>query len=388
MRIGLNLLYMIPDSVGGSETYASGVIHGLSQIDHENEYVVFLNQESSNWPLPEATNFQRVVCPVSATKRSRRYSYEQLLFPAMVSKYDLDLLHSLSYMTPFVLPCKSLVSIYDIVTDYPGAFSFVKKQLLKLLLNISALSSDHIVTLSEASRDQIISKLNVKPQKITATLLAPRTRKMADEGTWTDLAVKLGIQQKYIFALSSQSPSKNIPMLFKAFARLLAESGEDVQLILAGHEPKRGPSLRELAASLGVKDSIVFCGYISDADLSLILRHATIFVFPSLHEGFGLPILEAMEAGIPVACSNVASLPEVAGDGALLFDPHSPEEVLMALKQLLVNPALRDELVLNGYRNLERFSWTTTGEKTLEVYRRIVSSSTSTRLWNMTRQRN
>ncbi|MBU1858304.1 MAG: glycosyltransferase family 4 protein [Verrucomicrobia bacterium] len=374
MRIGLNLLYMIPGKACGSETYASGLIYGLSQIGRQHEFTVFVNRESSTWPLPKASNFKRVVCPVSATKRSRRYLYEQLFLPSLIKKYNLDLLHSLGYMTPFVLPCKSIVSIFDIVYNYPGAFSFLKKQLLRLLLVISAQRADHVLTISESSRRQIVAYLSVPPEKVTVTLLAPKNFLGCDERDWPDLASRLGIRDRYLLAFSSLTPSKNIPALLYAFAQVSKSLAEGVQLVLVGREPRRGISLRSLSNSLGMDRCVVFTGFLPDADLSQIFKHATAFVFPSLYEGFGLPILEAMAAGVPVACSNTASMPEVAGNAALFFDPSAPEGIVMALKQLLANQTLRTELVSKGYHNLKRFSWLTAAEKTLTVFEQVVSA--------------
>jgi len=162
-------------------------------------------------------------------------------------------------------------------------------------------------------------------------------------------------------------------MLFRAFAQLLRQSGEDVQLVLIGHEPMFGSPLRELAASLGLNDHVVFCGYVSDDNLSSILRHASIFVFPSKYEGFGIPILEAMEAGIPVACSNVASLPEVAGKAALYFDPQSSEQIMGAIKEVLNDEALRNSLIMRGFENLKGFSWLKTSQATIEIYKTVLS---------------
>jgi glycosyltransferase involved in cell wall biosynthesis len=374
MRIGINLLYLIPDVVGGTETYASGLLHGLAKIDKEDEFIVFVNIEGKNWPIPDASNFARVVCPVRAIRRSRRYFYEQVRFPRLLAKHKIDVVHSLGYVTPLMSRCPSVVSILDIVYDYPGAFSFFKKQVLKLLVAASAKRAEHIITISEASCKQIVSRLHVRAEKVTVSLLAAKARKPNGEQEWAGLSSKLGIYDNYCLAFSSLSPSKNIPMLLKVFAQLRKELRKDVQLVLVGHQPSRGEPLRELTDSLGLNDSVVFTGYLSDDDLEQSLRHATVFVFPSLYEGFGIPILEAMAAGVPTACSRVASLPEVAGDAALFFDPISPDEMTRTLKYLLTNSNLRDELVVKGYKNLQRFSWTNTAAKTLQVYQKVVVS--------------
>jgi glycosyltransferase involved in cell wall biosynthesis len=374
MRIGINLLYLIPGIVGGTETYAAGLLHGLAEIDELDEFVVFVNKESENWPIPEASNFNRVVCPVYANNRIQRYLFEQLRLPKLLIKHRINLVHSPGYVMPLKSPCPSIVSILDIVYEYPGAYSFLKKQILKILVGASARRADHILTISESSRKQILSRFNIQPEKVTVTLLAHKLREKGNEQNWTELNSKFGIFSEYLLTFSSLSPSKNIPMLLKAFAQLLEKLNKKIKLVLVGHEPGRGESLKKIANELGLQDSVIFTGYLSDKDLSLLLSHAMIFVFPSLYEGFGLPVLEAMSNGIPTICSNVASLPEVAGDAALFFNPGSLDEITKVLQSLIADPDLRDELIAKGYKNVQRFSWTKTAETTLSIYNKILSN--------------
>jgi glycosyltransferase involved in cell wall biosynthesis len=377
MRIGLNLLYLLPGRSGGTETYAAGLINSLAEIDQENEYFVFLNEESCAWPLPELANFNRVVCPIFATSRMRRYFYEQVVFPRMTRKFRLDLLHSLGYVAPLMIDCPSVVSTLDIVYNSPGGYSFPKKQLLRYLVNNAARKAQHIVTISQASSQQIVSGLNISPDKITVTLLAPRERRIAGDDDGHSVLARLGVRGDYLLAFSSTSPNKNIPTLLESFANLRPELSANLQLVLAGHEPLRGTPLREFTDKLGVQGNVIFSGYLSDGELATVLKRARVFVFPSLYEGFGLPILEAMQAGVPVVSSNAASLPEVCGDAALLFNPRSPADLTATLEKLLLNPKLCAEFVAKGHANLEHFSWKFTAERTLQVYRQVFSESSS-----------
>lgn len=370
MRIGLNLLYLLPGIVGGTETYAAGLIRGLAQIDKENEYFVFVNCEAAEWPLPDAPNFHRVVCSVKAISRTKRYLFEQFKLPFLVQSYQLQLLHSLGYVSPVFLPCKSVVSILDIIYDYPG--SFARRQLLKLFAHISAHRTNGILTLSENSKRQIATHLHVSPQKITVTYLAPKIREESPGVTWTDVKKYLHLNDVYLLALSSFSPSKNIPRLLEALAMLQQELPENMKLVLAGHVPSKGALLLQQVERLNLVKKVIFTGYLSDEKLILLLQHATGFIFPSLYEGFGIPVLEAMAAGTSVACSNAASLPEVAGDAALLFDPLKVDEIAMTIRRLINEPDLRAALVRKGYQNVARFSWKTTAEKTLRVYKTLI----------------
>jgi len=360
---------MLPGIVGGTETYARCLLDEMARLGDENEYFVFVNRESERWPLPG--NFTRVVCPVNAISRFRRYVYEQFGLPWQLRRYRIELVHSLGYVTPFFVACRSVVSILDIVYDYPGAFTQVKRRLLQFLVWGSPRRADHVITISNASRREIIARLNVPEEDVTVTLLAYKPRPAGNPQEWAALKERLCLGERYLLAFSSMSPSKNIPMLLQALARLRQQGMRHERLVLVGHPPKRGVPLEQLVESLGLTDAVTFTGYLADEQLSLVLQHATAFVFPSLYEGFGIPVLEAMAAGVPVACSRVASLPEVAGDAALLFDPTRPDEMSDVLAQLLGDHELREKLVSRGRLHVERFSWTQTARTTLDVYRRV-----------------
>ena len=371
MRIGLNLLYLLPGIVGGTETYAKGLLEGLAEIDQQNEYFVFVNRESETWPLPEAANFRRVVCPVRAVSRARRYLFEQLRLPFFIRPFNLQVLHSLGYMTPAFLPSGSVVTIHDLLYDYPAPL--LRRMLLRFFVTLSARSSDRILTGSEVSKKQIASRLGVPAEKIRVIPNAPkdRTRRAADIEA---IKRRLGLRDAYLMALSSFSPSKNIPRLLHALALLERAWPEDHRLVLAGHMPSRGTTLFAEVEKLGLGKRVVFTGYLPDEELIVLLRHASVFVFPSLYEGFGIPVLEAMEAGVPVACSDAASLPEVAGDAALMFDPLSVEAIAAAVMRLIDDPDLRADLIGRGHRNVARFSWRRAAEETLQVYRDLTRS--------------
>jgi len=281
----------------------------------------------------------------------------------------LQVLHSLGYVTPMLLPCKALVSVLDLVYDYPG--SFARRQLLKLFAGMSTRRADSILTISENSKAQIRERLHVPLQKITVTYLAPKIRKVSPNINWAGIKKRFNLGDVYLLALSSFSPSKNIPRLLEAVEK---ELPENIKLVLAGHVPSKGAPLFKMVESLDLGKRVVFTGYLPDEELVLLLRNATVFIFPSLYEGFGIPVLEAMAAGAPVACSHAASLPEVAGDAALLFDPLAIDEIALSICRLVKEPALRAELVRKGYQNVARFSWQTTAEQTLRVYETLIRS--------------
>ncbi len=372
MHIGLNLLFLVPGVVGGTETYAVSLLRSLAALDRDNRYTLFVNEESrdSGWVRQE--NFATVVCAVRARSRASRYAYEQAVLPRLARRHGVDLLHSLGYVSPLRLRCPSVVTVHDLNYEaIPDSFTPLRRAVLRYFVPRGARRAETVLTLSEASRERIVARLGVPESKVVVTPCAADRPTAGGDADFAALGARLGIERPYLLALSSGSPHKNLARLVRAFARL-APDGRP-QLVVAGHEPTRGESLRALAQELGLGDSVRFTGYLSDHDLALVRRNATVFVFPSLYEGFGIPVLEAMEAGVPVVASNVASLPEVVGDAGRLVDPSSVDDIAAGLREVLADEALRQDLVRRGYRQLRRFSWESTARRTLEVYERAFS---------------
>ena len=366
MKIGLNLLYLLPGVVGGTETYAAGLIDGLAQIDKKNEYFVFVNREAAKWPLPEAENFTRVVCPVRAVSRARRYFFEQAHLPGLLKAHGVELVHSLGYVAPLFPPCPSVVTVLDLnYRAFGSRMPPIRQMALGFFVKQSARRADHVITISDFARGQIISMLGIKADKITVTLLAPSPAAV-DLIKMPEILSKYGIKQPYIIAFSSASPNKNIPRLVEAFARARQDSNLPHQLVLLGHRPVN-------KATALATEAVVATGYVDEHSRNVLLKGAEMLVFPSTYEGFGLPVLEAQQAGVPVVCSTAASLPEVAVDAAIFFDPLSVDEIAKAIGQLAQNPALRETLRQKGFQNVKRFSWEQTARLTLQIYRKVVS---------------
>ena len=365
MRIALNLLFLLPGIVGGTETYAAGLLSGLAAIDWDDEYVVFVNRESAAWPLPSAPNFVRVICPVRAARRVRRYFFEQIHLPRLLQQQRMDLVHSLGYVAPLFPPCASVVTVPDLnYRAFGDRMPIVKRKALAFFVEQSARHANHVITISEFARWQILSVLGLSPSKVTTTLLATSSTKV----DLVDLAIILkryGIDKPYVIAFSSSGPNKNIPRLVQAFAQARRDYGLPHQLVLVGHKPQDGFN--------NESGAVVLTGYVDESSKQTLLAGAEVLVFPSIYEGFGLPVLEAQQASVPVACSTAASLPEVAGKGAVFFDPHSTEAIAQTIARCLLDDKLRTELRLRGQENLKRYSWEKTATETLLVYGKALS---------------
>lgn len=370
MRIALNLLYLIPGNVGGTQTYAVELMRALADIDAENEYLVFVNREAADLEIPQAPNFRRIVCPVRAARREARYAYEQFVLPRLLKRHKIDLVHSLGYVCPLRPPCASVVTIHDLnYIALTTAMARSKRLVLGWFVRQSARHADHILTLSQFSKTQMVQILGTDPAKITIALLGPHDLPPNHQSVpWEELERCYGLSRPYLLAFSSSSAHKNIPRLLQAYA----QGGADLphRLVLAGHLPEGGELHAEIER-LGLCDRVLVTGYVPEAHVMPLLEHADLFVFPSWYEGFGLPVLDAQQAGTAVACSTAASLPEVAGEGAALFDPLDAADMARVLRECLSDPARRQELVGRGQANVQRFSWRKTASETLDVYRQV-----------------
>lgn len=369
MRIALNLLYLIPDVVGGTQTYAMELIRALAALDTQNEYLLLVNREAAQLPLVDAPNFRRVVCPVQARRRPVRYAWEQSVLPALLLARRVQLVHSLGYVGPLATPCRHVVTIYDL--NYLGHQSLMtsaRRNVLSKIVPRVAHAADHVLTASEFSRQQIAQHIGLPPDKITVTLGGTRTLGSETSGDWSEIARNYGIVGPYAIAFGSRQPHKNLERLLEAFTCIQADVPHT--LVLVGHLPE-GTDLRTQIAKAGLASRVIVTGYVPDAHVMPLIANADLFVFPSLYEGFGLPALDAQGAGVALACSTAGSLPEVAGAGAVYFDPCSVEEMAAKMRLCLTNPELRTELVAKGKTNLARFSWQQTARLTLDVYERL-----------------
>ena len=367
MHIGLNLLFIIPGENGGTQVYSESLMRALAALDTENLYTVFVSEEGAALELPPS--FEKVVCPVRAVRREVRYAYEQLAFPRLLRGHRLDVLHSLGYVCPLFPPCFSVVTIPDLnyLTSWHG-MSRSKRLALGWFVARSARHADAIITISEFSKLEIVRHLSVPEPKVTTTLLGPREASLLLSAGWEEIAAQYGIDAPYLLAFGSLTANKNIPRLIRAFAQIHSEVPQT--LLLVGRADSA--ELQEEIAALGIEHRVKVTGYVPDSAVMPLLGHADLFVFPSLYEGFGLPVLEAQRAGTAVACSSAPSLPEVAGDGAEFFDPLSVDEMGQVLLRCLRDPARRAALVERGYANVARFSWAKTAAATLACYRQVV----------------
>jgi glycosyltransferase involved in cell wall biosynthesis len=360
--VGLNLLYLLPGMVGGTETYAAGLLYGLASTPEPERFIVFVNLESADWPLPDDPRIRRVVCPVRAASRAARYWYEQVRLPARVAAENIDLLHSLGYVAPLRLSCPSVLTVHDVHHLAHGRRSdWPRRLVLARMIRQSVRRAAAVIADSRFTRDAVASSYDVSADAIDVVPLAPNPRLCDDGSGFGPPPAETG---PYLLAFGGVTPNKNLARLLEAYALARERHGLNQNLVLVGHVP----------ASVGGEGTtgVRTTGYLPEPELARWLAHADALVFPSLYEGFGLPVLEAMAAGVPVVCSAVTAIPEVAGDAAVYFDPRDPED--MAAKMALVgrDEALRAHLAAAGRARAGKFSWDRSARQTLAVYRRVL----------------
>ncbi len=370
MLIALNLLYLIPGVVGGTETYALSLIHALAAEDHNNDYVVFLNRESADLDVTPGPNFRRIVCPFIAHRRAVRYVWEQAALPLQLMKASPDLVHNLGYVGPLAARCPQVLTVHDLnYLGHQGRRTAVGRRAFQFFVETSVWRADRVITISQFSRGEIIRHLDVSPEKVTVVHSAGRELPDSLPGQPAVISEAVrNVARPFVMAFSSLSAHKNIPRLISAFARI--SDAVPHSLVLVGHLPENAEVRAELERA--GSERVRFTGYLPDNDVRALMHDTSLFVFPSVYEGFGLPVLDAQHAGVPVACSSAAALPEVAGDGALMFDPLSVDDMAQALKRCLLDMDLRESLLERGHINARRFSWSRAARETLDVYASVM----------------
>ncbi len=370
MRIGINALYLIPGRVGGSEIYLRRLIPALARIDRENEYVLFTNRENRG-TFELGDNFVEHHCPVRGLIRPHRIAWEQLVLPWRARQRRLDVLHSPGFVAPLFSPCPSVVTVLDLIyLEFPETFPFLARQWMRFLVRHSTRRARAVIALSEYSRDEILWALDVPFWKIRAIHLGGGEDLMVPPapGEAEKVLLRYGISSPFVLSVAASHPHKNLVRLLEAYYRM--EEKERYQLVILGVRHNRyGARLLQTLNRLDLSGRAVFTGWVPERDKEIIYSRATCTVFPSLLEGFGLPVLESMRHGVPVACSDLPSLAEVAGEAAYLFDPYSADSIAAALRACLFDRDLREQLIARGRAHASKFTWEKTARKTLEVYR-------------------
>ncbi len=372
MRVGL-VAYGLERPIGGITRYTLDLFHALSSPHLAHEITV----------LPLATS-QRGMETLGMAERGGGLQGCRLLpglvvlgavqIPRIAHRLDLDVLHDPTGVTPFLLgtgPAAAVVTVHDVFAwSIPGYSTLADRLIYRHWLPHLLPRVDTVITISETSKADLIRYLHLDPARIRVIYrCVSDSYRIAPHEIVEKVKAKYRLPNKYLLFVGSTEKRKNLPRLLQAYG-ILTQRGNPPPLVVVG-APRFAHS-SSLVADLGLQDRVIFTGYIPDADLPAIYSGATLFLFPSLYEGFGLPPLEAMACGTPVVCSNTSSLPEVVGDAAVMVDPYDVPAMADGIERVLGDPDLQEELRRRGLERAAQFTWERAARQTVEVYRKVL----------------
>jgi glycosyltransferase involved in cell wall biosynthesis len=368
VRIGIDARKLHDFGIG---TYIRNLLRELARIDHQTEYVLFCRPEDTELAGMLGANFRCVPA------RSGHYSIaEQLAVPMAARRERLDLFHAPHYVLPALIPTRSVVTIHDCIhLMFPD---YLRHRLGYAYAHASlwtaAHKSDRIFTVSEQSKRDILKFFRVPPEKIVVTpnAIDDRFNTPPSEEHIVQTRERYQLSHTYLLYVGNIKPHKNLERLVEAFHLVREQGRPELELVIIGDEISKMQSLRRAVHKYQLHRYIRFLGFVPDKTLDVLYRLASVFVFPSLYEGFGLPPLEAMASGTPVVTSNVSSLPEVVGDAAVLVDPYSADAIAAGILDVLRSTHLRDDLRRRGFERVKAFSWQRSAKRVREVYSEVV----------------
>jgi len=359
-RIGIDARFYGPRQKGLGR-YVQKLIENLEKTDKKNKYAIFLRQENWDEYQPVNPNFKKILADY------KWYSLkEQILMPLSVRRARLDLVHFPHFNVPLFCPTPFVVTIHDLIlkkfpTRRASALGPIRYQLKNLAYQVvisSALKrARKIIAVSDYTKKDILKYFKIRPEKIEV-IYEGAPNQMADIGRRPS--------KPYLLYVGNAYPHKNLERLILAFEKLSKEM--TLKLILVGEIDYFYRRLKKQFAHL---ENVILTDFVSDEEMAALYQNASCYVFPSLCEGFGLPPLEAMAAGLPVVSSSSTCLPEVLGRAAAYFNPKDTEEIAQRIKQVLKDKKLQEKLISLGFEKIKEYSWQKMGRRTLEIYRSV-----------------
>ncbi len=358
------------DHFPGIGRYVSNLAQALVPLLAQEEHLLILRdaKRPSSWQLPpHSTKVTLIDTALSPFSLNQQWQISQLL-----QAYDIACYHSPYYIMPYRMKIPTILTLYDLIPQkYPAYVSLKARLLSNLFTKIALRSADHFITISAATRQDFLEHYNLTPNTVTAVSLAADPKFTPQPASAIQkTTTQYNIPAPYILYLGINKPHKNLLRLLQAWQIVQNEIDSKHTLVIAGAWDERYPQAKTWAVQNKL-DNIHFAGPIADQDLPALYSGADLFLFPSIYEGFGLPVLEAMACGTAVSCSNSSSLPEVGGNAAHYFDPTAIAEMSQQIITLLQNPALRKIYAQKGLTQAQTFSWQQTAVSTLNIYRTI-----------------
>ena len=375
MLIGIDARFAVHNRRGIGK-YTLNLIQNLAEIDIKNEYILYIDIDDSNNVLPKKDNFKtKKIFP------SNYFLWEQISLPIQVKRDGVDILHCTGNTAPILLDrrIRLVSSIMDVMylkdyTELPRSASFYQRMgrlYRKAVVPRTVGRISMVLTISEFSKNDIMKHIPIFDNaRVKVTYLAANEIFCQIDKTVALKKVRdnFGIEGRYILTLGAVDPRKNTELVIKKFIELKNESNIKEKLLIVGIPNWKQTKFYDIVQESNFKKDVIFTDFVSEDDLMLLYNGASIFLYPSLYEGFGMPVLEAMSCGVPVITSNITSMPEIAGDAAILINPRNSKELKSSILTLLNDEKLRNELRKRGFQQAKKFSWKRMAEETLKVY--------------------
>jgi alpha-1,3-rhamnosyl/mannosyltransferase len=370
VHIGVNLLWLVPGVVGGSEEYTTRLLAAMAEHSGDDiDLTLFVLRPFVDIYPELVAAFPTAVCPISGSSKAVRIAAEATWLAVQARRRGVDVLHHAGGTIPLLRATPSLLTIHDLQPLLlPDNFSRLKQGYLRWRLPPSARKAKLVITLTEYTRRTIVDELHV-PEERTDLVPPGYTATLAEEPDG-DPRETYDLTGPFFLYPAITYPHKNHQLLLRAMTKVLA-THPDALLVLTHRAAQMEPMLTELAASLGVAHAVRRVGHIDRGDLNWLYRNAVALTFPSKFEGFGLPVLEAMGHGCPVIASDAAALPEVVGDCGVLLDPDDAGAWAAAMLELLDDPDRRNWYVEASLSRITQFRWSASGAELERVYRRV-----------------
>lgn len=381
MTIGIDARFYGPTTGKGLGRYTKEVVDRAIKSDAINRYVVLLSPDNyDEFAIPN----ERVT---KVLVKTRWYTIaEQFVLPWLIFKHKITLFHSPHFNAPVFAPCTLIVTIHDLIlinfsTQRATTLSIFKYKLkylgYKFVIWLAIQRAKKIIAVSEFTKADIIRNFGTYPDKITVTLEGIADFKRTESLHDSRLAEKLGLEGSFYLYIGNAYPHKNLEGLISAYADLAAKTAAP-QLVFVGKEDYFYNRLKERAEALGlwnrngINNKIIFAGFMTDEEISILFGRALVYIFPSFYEGFGLPPLEAMAHGVPVLSSNQSSMPEILGSAAKYFDPYDKDAIVSAMESAILGRIDRNEMIRSGYEQVKKYDWNRCAQETLDIYMKAI----------------
>jgi len=371
VRVVINLAFLKSEHVGGSWTYSFNLVRMLEKFRHQADFLVLINAKL-------AAKFASIQLPqevisINPDAQSSRIFWEQVSLPSILRRYSPDVFHSTGNVLPWRLPCKSVVTIHDFqYYHHPGNFSFPRRQYLSRMVPFSLKHADHIICVSKSTSQDAERLFRIDPARMSvvyeAGLVDGEVAKATEQ---ISLRQQYGLARPFLLSAGSLLPHKNLGRLIKAFGRIVSRIPHDLVIVgeSFGNDPEVHNAVKHELSDQ--QDRVKISGFVSRDDLLGLYNHADAFVFPSVFEGFGIPILEAMGCGCPVVASRCTSIPEIAEEAVEYFEPTDFDDIASTILRVCQDSKLRASLRERGFSQARKFSWEKMADETMAVYRKV-----------------